>query len=107
VIALDDAALARLVIGAGRVPRERRSRWLRSVALRFEGRPRSPGATRSARYRERLQTDEVVIPVAVNANDLAAALVGSGVLSVADAHDRQKLAQALGMQVRDWAAGWR
>jgi hypothetical protein len=43
MIALDDQALARIAIAAGRVPRQERRRWLRELAERMD-----PGGGRRA-----------------------------------------------------------
>ena len=40
MLALDDAALARICIGASRIPRGQRRRWLRKIADELDGEPR-------------------------------------------------------------------
>jgi hypothetical protein len=51
MLALDDAALARLMIGATRLPANARSRWLQDLARKLDPPPRP--LTRQARWRTR------------------------------------------------------
>ena len=66
LLALDDAALCRLLIGAGAVPYERRDTWLRSVAARFEARQPSANAVRQKRFRERQRNGQISLRIAVS-----------------------------------------
>ena len=51
MLALDDAALARLMIGATRVAPNARDRWLQDLARKFDPPPRP--LTRQGRWRQR------------------------------------------------------
>ena len=110
MLALDDAALAHLVISAGAVPNDQRARWLRRIARRLEGRPvpaPSAATTRQRHHRARRQRGEIVLRVYVNETDLAAALAGSGALPAVSNDDRRRLEEAVSELLRDWCAAWR
>jgi len=49
MLALDDAALARLMIAATGVSPKKRSRWLRELAAKLDGPARTPAAARQAK----------------------------------------------------------
>ena len=44
MLALDDAALARLAIAAGRLPADQRGAWLEGIAAKAEGKQPMAGA---------------------------------------------------------------
>jgi hypothetical protein len=74
MLALDDAALARVIRGAKEVPRGKRRKWLREIAAKFD----PPDAQRLARrrrrteavrrYRKRQKNGEVICKVVVGAH---------------------------------------
>jgi hypothetical protein len=115
LISLDDAAMARLLIAATGVPRAQRGRWLASLAGKLEAATRTPAASNMAKatarertraYRERLASGQGVMRLTVPVDDVACALVASGALKPGDEHDRQRVEEALGALLRDWAAAW-
>jgi hypothetical protein len=121
MLALTDAALARLCIGATRVRPGRRQQWLREIATKLDP-PRIPADLRSGdreaakrmarseaarrrraddtrRWRERLQRGAAVYPVEVDGTtfDLMERFGG---LKDSKTGDRQAVATALGKLLR-------
>jgi hypothetical protein len=101
VLALSDAALARLCIAAGRVPRARRRRWLATVARQLEQGepvkpiPLAPSTLRTRVWRERRERGEITLRIRANEAELVAMLVGCDVVNVNRADDPRALAKGV------------
>lgn len=113
MIALDDGALVRVVLAAGRVPRKVRGRWLQAVAERLEARgpcgyarTSAPSVERVRRTRARQRNGRCVLPVEVDHDRVLLALMASGRLSEGEALDRGKVLAALASVVSEWSARW-
>src|SRR5262249_37405514 len=52
MLALDDEALARLIIGATAVPHEKRGQWLKDLAHRIESAPRAADTANETHHRD-------------------------------------------------------
>jgi len=108
VLALDDGALAIVLIAATRLPRgEDRAALLRTFAAAAEKRPRaarrSPAAEKQRRYRARLKCGEATFPVPIGP-DVVAFLVRAGWLPAdRDVHTGLEIAEAAGACLRDTA----
>jgi len=112
VLALDDGAIARVLIGATRFAADAdRVRLLRDFARRAEdvsglsGAPNraprgpraarySPAAAKQARYRERLRREVALIPVPVT-RAIVSHLVRSGLLRDREVHERAEIGAAI------------
>ena len=113
MLALDDAALARLVIAATAVPADQRGRWLRSLARKLEpqdalpkiGFPKNPiyqpspkqraGAARTRLCRKRQKDGYSVLDVCVNFNSTSGALFAAGLLQEEEIDDPAAVRRAL------------
>jgi len=93
MLALTDAALARLCIGASRVRRGQRPRWLRDIAAKLDP-PHSiiRSRERSRRARVRRKNGKAVLRVEVDHDPLLLALIESKRMSEADTVDLRKVA---------------
>ena len=100
MIALDDAALARLCIAAGRVPWEEREQWMERIAGKLEP---SADARRARAYRRRAASGRVVLPIAVDHAAVVNAAIASGLITEAAALDKRNLAAALAEQLDVWS----
>jgi hypothetical protein len=109
MLALTDTALARLCIGATAVPHDRRWRWLRDIADRFDPPPPRILARRerSRRRRKRCHNGDAVFPLVANRDAVLLALIESRKLSEQEALDRRRVNTALSKMLRDWSEGWR
>jgi len=92
----DDAALARLMIAATRVPHNRRRAWLKRVARWADG-------SRQAKYRQRQEEGLVVVPVRVDPQEAEMLLRSIGVY-VRDT-DRATLGAAFEALLSLWLEG--
>jgi hypothetical protein len=110
MLALTDAALARLVRGAREVPRRSRGRWLRDIAARLDP-PRSIIRSRERSRRARVRrkngarcyTIEIPDPVA---EGVINALIATEKLTEAEACDHARVQAELGRMLCDWAQRW-
>jgi hypothetical protein len=73
MLALDDVALARLVIGATRVRASERSRWLQDLVRKLD--PPSRPLTRQARWRARQRDGCAIYRIALNVERVINALI--------------------------------
>jgi hypothetical protein len=96
MLAFDDAALARLMIGATRVPVHRRRSWLKRIARHVDG-------TRQAKYRQRQEEGLVVVPVRMDAQEAEMLLRDVGIY-VTDT-DRATLGKAFEAMLSLWLEG--
>jgi len=92
----DDAALARLMIAATRVPHSRRRAWLKRVARCADG-------SRQAKYRQRQEEGLVVVPVRVDPQEAEMLLRDVGIY-VTDT-DRATLGKAFEAMLSLWLEG--
>ena len=92
----DDAALARLMIAATRVPHNRRRAWLKRVARWADG-------SRQAKYRQRQEEGLVVVPVRVDPQEAEMMLRDLGIF-VTDT-DRATLGKAFEAMLSLWLEG--
>jgi hypothetical protein len=120
MLALTDAAFARLVRGAREVPRRWRGRWLRDIAARLDpprigdlrGGHREPAkrtvqseaarrrrADDTRRWRERLHRGAAVYPIEVDGRTFEL-MERYGGLRASNIGDRQAVATALGKLLR-------
>ena len=99
MLALDDAALARICIGASRIPRGQRRRWLRKIADELDGdRAKQRHAARQAHHRQRQRAGARVYRLELAdrvMEDVLTALVSYGRLSEADTLKRAAVERAL------------
>src|SRR5262249_53716241 len=107
MLALTDAALARICISASRVSRARRKRWLREIAARLDP-PRSimRSRERSRRARVRKRNGKAVLRVEVDHDPLLLALIESGRMSEAETADLRRVEAVVGKMLREWAEHW-
>jgi hypothetical protein len=113
MLALTDAALARLCIGATRIDPRRRRRWLLDVARKLEGEAnvsRSPAARRQARVRARRRNGLHVYKLELRdaaVEGLISMMIASGELAESQSLDHRvveaKLAALLEAQGVQWA----
>jgi hypothetical protein len=112
MLQLDDQALARIVIGASRIPVHARRRWLEQLAHKLDPpkRARTPNAARVARHRAREAKGERCYRLVIDDRtmmDVLDALVGYGCLSERDTMEHPAIEQALAEVISAFAAGWR
>ena len=102
VLALSDAALARLCISATAIPERGRRRWLRRVARELEGYRPSAVALRVRKTRARRRQGQASYRVTLDAVDLEELLLSSGVLlpEQTDNHNAVEAALASFLQLR-------
>jgi hypothetical protein len=105
MLALSDEALARLVIGASRVPVHARDRWLQRLAQKLDPPPRP--FTRQARWRQRQRNGSAVYKLELRREPIITALIASGRLSEREAEQHQVIEVAITHVVKDWAERWR
>src|SRR5262249_20209399 len=107
MLALTDAALARIAIGATRIRRGRRGRWLREIATRLDP-PRAiiRRRERSRRARVRKKNGKAVLRVEVDHDPLLLALIGSGRMRGAETADLRRVEAVVGKMLREWAEHW-
>jgi hypothetical protein len=111
MLALDDAALARLCIGATAVAPEDRCRWLQNIARRIDPphhiinqRARNRRARerrRKGRRIYRLELSDRTVEGAISA------LIASGALTEAQAKDQKQIERELARHLEGWATHWR
>jgi hypothetical protein len=111
MLALDDAALARLAIAASAVPRGQRRRWLRELGDVLDGdHKRQRHARRMRRHRARQAAGQrcyrIVIEDRVMENVIDG-LVAYGRLSDAETARREAVGMALVGLVEDFGRRWR
>jgi hypothetical protein len=94
VLALDDGALARLVIAASAIPPRRRKQWLRQLARQAEPPPCSPGARYTAAWRRREKAGRFLLRLEMDEAALVVGLVDCGVLDPLKADDRGAITEA-------------
>jgi hypothetical protein len=111
MLALDDAALARLVIAASAVPHGKRRRWLRELAQDLDGDPERRRRAKSMhRYRQRQAKGERCYRVVVSdrgMEDVISGFVRVGRLSEAESLQLEALERALGTLIEDIGKLWR
>jgi hypothetical protein len=99
MIALSDVALAHLAVAAGRIPVNRRRRWLVDVARSLEtGEPMKPlGASTipTRRWRARLACGEVLLRTRFDEDELATTLVTYNLIDFTHVEDPKALAQGV------------
>ena len=100
MLAFDDAALAQLVIAAGRVPPEQRGRWLRGLAKRIEkdspnSHSKKSRAVIQSDYRKRKRAGLMLLDVLVDEVAVPEALVQAGLLSPDQTDDSEAVAAAV------------
>ena len=107
MLALTDAALARLVRGAREVPRRSRRRWLAGIAAKLDP-PRSiiRSRERSRRARVRKKNGKAVLRVEVHHDPLLLALIESGRMSEAETADLRRVEAVVGKMLGEWAEHW-
>lgn len=124
MLALDDSALARIVIGATAVAPDERRRWLEQIARKldppkscnlqdspppkFRNLRNSPPrpATRQARWRERQRKGRAIFRIEADHDSVLLALIETGRISEADALDRRKVEAALATVLADFGRRW-
>ena len=108
MLALDDAALARLVRGAREVPRRVRGRWLRDIAAKLDpSRSIIRSRERSRRARMRKKNGKAVLRIEVDHDPLLLALIESGRMSEAETADLRRVEAVVGKMLGEWAEHWR
>jgi hypothetical protein len=95
MLALDDAALARLAIGATRIAPHQRSRWLQRVARELEGHTPSPTARRLRKFHARQRNGQRVYRVIEDQIDVEEMLLAAGVLAPRDRDNHAAVEAAL------------
>jgi hypothetical protein len=88
MIALSDAALARVVIAATAVPSHKRRAWLVDIAMRLEGLTPAPPDARQRKARKLRKTGLVVMRIECHEDDTAKALIVSERLTEAETQRR-------------------
>ena len=122
MLALTDAALARICIGASRVSRGRRRRWLAGIADKLDPPPiptvvaeatnfprRSPAARRQARVRERRRNGQHVYKLVISDSSvggLVTQMVATGQLTETEALDHQRVEAELARLLEEQGARW-
>ena len=129
MLALDDGALARLCIGATRVRRHRRSRWLKDIAAELETptisraksvadvtngspaaeQPRSPAAVRQAKLRANRKAARHCYKLWISDSAVHALIVRcilSGQLTEEQALRPNRVAQALAALLEEMGQRW-
>jgi hypothetical protein len=107
MLALDDAALARIAIGATRIPPAQRRRWLARVAAKLDPTPpRSAGARRQRRARERERNGRAIFRIECDHDLVVSALIESKSITEVAALDRAAVERELGLFLEAWARRW-
>jgi hypothetical protein len=109
MLALTDAALARLCIGATRVSRGRRQRWLKDIAERIDPPPhhRAIVRARQARHRARQRNGIRVFKLEANYDLILCGLIDSRRISERDALDQHAVERVLSEMLTEWGQHWR
>jgi hypothetical protein len=94
MLAFDDGALARILIGATRIAPSQRSRWLKKLAREFEGRT-SPNAHRLRKFQSRRHNGEKCFRLTLNEVDTEELLLASGTPAADDRDDTRAVERAL------------
>ena len=106
MLCFDDAALAQLVIAAGRVAPEERAGWLRGLADRLEP-PKAaspkPSGPRKRLCRQRQRAGIRVASVPIDAVAVEEMLIAGGLLAEADRDNKHKVDEALALQITNLA----
>ena len=107
MLALTDAALARICVGATRVHRGRRRRWLAGIAVKLDP-PRAiiRSRERSRRARVRRKNGKAVLRIEVDHDPLLLALIESGRMSEAETADLRRVEAVVGKMLGEWAEHW-
>jgi len=107
MLALTDAAFARICIGASRVPRGRRRRWLAGIAARLDP-PRAVvrSRERSRRARVRRKNGKAVLRVEIDHDSLLLALIESKRMSEAETVDLRRVEAVVGKMLGEWVEHW-
>ena len=93
MLAFSDAALAQIVIAAGRLPAEDRAQWLQRMAKRMEKAERRRQIQRT--YRSRKRAGLMLLDVLVDEVAVPEALVQAGLLAPTDTDDSAAVAAAI------------
>ncbi len=102
MLALDDQALARLMIAATAVPESKRGKWLKGIAAEFEGPVRS-NAKYAAAYRERHRRGHIAIKgLSVNEYYVVGALIASGALTKEESRNPRTVTAAIARHLNAW-----
>jgi hypothetical protein len=105
MLALDDAALARLAIGATRVRASERGRWLQRVARKLDPPPKP--LTRQGRWRQRQRAGCAIFKLELHVAPVIEALIRSGMLSETEALQHHLVETAIACAFeRDWVTCW-
>ena len=99
MICLFDGGLAHLAVAAGRIPPNRRRRWLLDVARSLEtGEPMKPfglSTIATRRWRARLAAGEVLLKIQVDEDELATMLATYNLIDFNQADDQQMLSRGV------------
>jgi hypothetical protein len=110
MLALTDAALARLCIGATRIRPGRRQQWLREIAAKLDRPQRhysmTPSAIKKREQRKRSADGSVVLYTKVKEADFAEALLRSKHLTEAETLRRDKLTAAAEVILKEFTRRW-
>jgi hypothetical protein len=109
MLALDDAALARLCIAATAIAPQERGRWLKRVALKLEPKARTPAATRQARVRQRRKVGQHVYRLELRdlaVEGLIEMMLATGRLTERDALDHARVELELARLLEEQGATW-
>ena len=108
MLALDDAALARVCIGATAVAPKDRSRWLHDIAERLDPLPRrlALARARKARSRARQRQGQRVFKLTANYQLIVGGLIDAGNISERDALDHRNVERVLSRMLMEWGKHW-
>ena len=115
MLALDDAALARLCIAATRVSPKKRSRWLRDIAAKLEPPPQTPptrsssAAVRQARVRQRRKNGQHIYRLVLHdtaVEGLVEMFLTTGSLTERETLDHQRLEAELARLLEEQGRRW-
>jgi hypothetical protein len=93
MLALDDAALAHIVIGATRVRASERGRWLHRLADKLD--PAPLPSSRKQRWRQRQRNGHAIYRLDLNTTDVITALIAAGRLTEAEAERHELVESAI------------
>ena len=93
MLAFDDTALARIFIAATNIPTKQRSRWLRDIAVKFEG--GASNAIRLRRFRARQRNGQNCFTTTHDRVALEEFLIAAELLPPAERDDHAAVQRAL------------
>jgi hypothetical protein len=108
MLALDDAALARVMIAATAVAPSAREAWLMKFVERAEGQPPAgrTSAARQRRARQRAKDGRAILRLEVDEHLIVSALLDSTRLTEAQALDRRLVERECRDILHEWARIW-